>query len=246
MLGRGAMETLVFGALAFGVIEARRRRRLATEALAGLQRKREELARRALEARLAAMQAQVEPHFLFDSLVDIDALYRRDAARAGAMLDRLITYLRVALPQLRDSGTAAQTEADLVAAYLSVVAARHDGLPRTQVVVEPDAADARFYPMLLLPLVQRAVRPADADPARLPKSVQLVMKRHGDALVALLRIDAPGQCDNDAELERLRERLAALYGGRATLACAESARGLSEFSLRIPHESGLRTDRSRR
>jgi LytS/YehU family sensor histidine kinase len=232
--------------LAFGVIEVRRRRRQATDALAGLQRKREELARRALEARLAAMQAQVEPRFLFDSLVDIDALYRRDPSQAASMLDRLITYLRVALPQLRDSGSTAQAEADLVAAYLSVVAARHQGLPRTQVVVEPDAAEARFCPMLLLPLVQRAVRAADTGPAGLPRSVQLVMKRQSDALVSLLRIDAPHQCDNDAELERLRERIAALYGDRATLACAESARGVSEFSLRIPHESARPHDRSDR
>ena len=116
------------------------------------------------------------------------------------------------------------------------MAARHDGQPRTQVVVEPEAGAARFYPMLLLPLVQRAVRAADGDTSRLPAMIQLVLKRQGDTLVALLRIDAPGQCNNDAELDRLRERLAALCGPRAILACAESARGISEFSLRLPYE----------
>lgn len=233
---RTLVTALIFGGLIFGVVEALRRRRLANEALAGVQHAREDLARRALQARLAVLQAQVEPRVLFDTLVEVDALYQRDRGKAAAMLDQLITYLRVALPQLRDSGSSAQAEADLVAAYLRVVAARHDGLPRAQIVVDPDAGAARFCPMLLLPLVQRAVRAVDGSAGRLPAAIQLVLKRQGDTLVALLRIDARGQCNNDAELDRLRERLAALYGPRAILSCAESARGISEFSLRLPYE----------
>lgn len=234
----GWLDGMVFGGLFYAVVEFHCAQRLRYAEVARARAEQAQLSRRLLESRLAAMQAQVEPQFLFDSLVDIEALYARDPAAGAAILDRLITYLRVALPRLREAGSTMQAEAELVAAYLSVVTARHGGRPQTHVTVAADCAGARFYPMLLLPLVQRAMRADGAVPGR----VELVAKRHGDDLVAELRIDAAGLCGDDSDLARVRERLAGLYGGRARLDCGESA-GVTSFTLHIPHELA---DRPRR
>jgi LytS/YehU family sensor histidine kinase len=76
------------------------------------------------------MQAQVEPRFLFDSLVDIETLYSKDPTAAADLLDRLISYLRAALPKLREQGSTIGAEIELLKAYISVVNALHGGRPR--------------------------------------------------------------------------------------------------------------------
>ena len=193
------------------------------------------VARQVLESRLAAMQAQVEPQFLFDSLVDVRALYQRAPTEGAATLDRLITYLRVALPRLRESGSTVDAEVELVRAYLSVVAARHAGRPRLEASIAPEAGEARFYPMLLLPLVQRAVREADGR-AALPERIELTVRRAANHVVSLLRFDTAGLCAEDSDLARVRQRLAGLYRGDAALKCSEASPGQTEFMLTVPYE----------
>lgn len=236
----GWLDGVVFGGLVYAVAEFYRAQRLRAADVVRARAEHARLSRRLLESRLAAMQAQVEPQFLFDSLVDIEALYQRDPSAGAAILDRLITYLRVALPRLREAGSTVQAEAELVAAYLSVVTARHGGLPRTQVIVAPDCAGARFYPMLLLPLVQRAVRGHDGA---VPERVELAARRDGDELIADLRIAALGLCRDTSDLARVRERLAGLYGGRARLDCVEDPAATTTFTLHVPHEFANRARR---
>jgi hypothetical protein len=236
----GWLDGVVFGGLVYAVAEFHCAQRARAAEVARARAEQARLSRELLESRLAAMQAQVEPQFLFDSLVDIEALYRRDPTAGASILDRLITYLRVALPRLRETGSTMQAEADLVAAYLSVVTARHGGVPRTQVCVAADCTGARFHPMLLLPLVQRAMR---SESGTLPQRVELAARRADAELIAELRIEAAGQCRDTSDLARVRERLAGLYGGRARLDCVEDASGVTTFTLRIPYELA---DRPRR
>lgn len=231
---------VVFGGFAFALVEFRCRQRRVVEALAAARDERSRLNRATMDSQLAAMQAQVEPQFLFDSLLDVQALYDRDAASGATTLDRLIEYLRTALPRLRESGSTLAAEADLLRAYLSVVAARHEGKPATRIVVSADTAGARFHPMLLLPLVQRAVRHCAPHA---PERIELVASKADDRYVAVLRISACGRCADDTELTRVRERLAGLFDARATLDCAELPSGTTEFTLSWPDEPG---DRDRR
>jgi LytS/YehU family sensor histidine kinase len=194
-------------------------------------RRRSSLEHQVLESKLAAMQAQVEPRFLFETLVDIEALYDRDPPRAAANLDRLISYLRAALPRLRETGSTVEAELALVEAYLEVVTAVRGGRPRLTVDVAEQCRRSRFYPMLLLPLIQRAVR----DPAGFPlEEISIVVRREGDLTVVALRFTVPGGCADDPELARVRERLAGLYGDAATLECIEVAGESTELTLRIP------------
>jgi hypothetical protein len=229
----GFVEINLFTGLGVAVLEMSRRRAQAQSELQAARAQQVQLARELLESRLAVMQAQVEPHFLFDSLVDVLATYDRSADRGADVMDRLITYLRVALPRLRESGSTVQAEVDLLAAYLAVVAARHGGLPVARFTVEPGCANARFSPMLLLPLVQRAMRCA-GDTGSVPRRIELVVRPVGGDVVAQLRVETPGLCSDDAELARVRDRLAGLYDGRSRLDCEELQPGVTLFTLCVP------------
>ena len=211
------------------------RQRWATQrAVLAAQRVQATIAREVLEARLIAMQAQVEPQFLFDSLVDIETLYRRNAPQAAQDLDRLITYLRVALPRMREAGSTIEAEIDLIKAYLAVVTSLHAGRPALHVTLPDDCLAARFYPMLFLPLVQRAVRQPSGEP---PASIRIGISLIGNQIVTVLRFDHPVGCADDAELTRVRERLAGLYGGAASLDCEEHDATV-QLTMRVPAASG--------
>lgn len=224
------METALYTGLAVAALEMSRRRLGSEEAVLTARREQTQMTRELLESRLAAMQAQVEPQFLFDSLVDVERLYARNPAAAAAHLDHLIRYLRVALPRLRESGSTLAAELDLVEAYVAVVQALHHGTPILRVAVEPDAAAHVFHPMLLLPLVQRAVRRRAAVPAR----IEIAAHAHPNEVVVVLSMDACQLCEDDAELGRVRERLQGLYGERARLECAERAGRGTVFTLHVP------------
>lgn len=213
------------------VAEVLQRRSQTNSAIHAAQREQAEIAREVLESRLAAMQAQVEPQFLFNSLVDIESLYRKDPQRAADDLDRLITYLRVALPRLREPGSTIEAEIELVQAYLAVVTSLHAGRPVLTVTLGEACRAARFYPMLLLPLVQRAVR---CPGGGLPDSIRIGVQRAGEDIAIVTRIAGGGGCGEDFELARVRERLQGLYGSRASLDCAELDQGTTQFIMRIP------------
>ncbi len=231
----GTTAQLSLFAFLFMAAAQNMRQRSATQrAVLLAQRAHATIAREVLEARLIAMQAQVEPQFLFDSLVDIETLYRRDAPQAAQDLDRLITYLRVALPRMREAGSTIEAEIDLVKAYLAVVTSLHAGRPELYVTLPEDCGAARFYPMLFLPLVQRAVRQPSGEP---PASIRIGISRIGNQVVTVLRFDHPAGCADDAELARVRERLAGLYGGAASLDCEEREQ-LVQLTMRVPAASG--------
>jgi len=225
-----SINFIAWTALFVAAAEVVQRRSLTNEAIRANQREQATLARDVLESRLAAMQAQVEPQFLFDTLVDIEKLYQRDIGAAASNLDRLITYLRVALPRLRDAGSTVAAELELVEAYLDVVRSLHAGAPSFTVTLPDDCRDARFYPMLLLPLVQRAVR----GDSSIPASVQIAVQRSDNDVVIVLLIEAPGGCAEDREIARVRERLAGLYGARASLDCRELHGNTTQLTMHVP------------
>jgi hypothetical protein len=230
MLAAEFVNMLLLGGIIYAVAEMARRRSLTQRQFDEALRRRGALEHQVLESKLAAMQAQVEPRFLFDTLVDIEALYEKDPPGAASNLDRLITYLRAALPRLRESGSTVEAELDLVKAYLEVVTALRGGRPRLTVSLDERCRQRRFYPMLLLPLVQRSVRHAAAP----PESIAIDVRPQAARTVVELRVSLAGGCADDPELAHVRERLAGLYGDAAKLDCVETADGSTVLTLRIP------------
>ncbi|KQY89245.1 MULTISPECIES: histidine kinase [Roseateles] len=201
-----------------GVLEFRAVRRRQDQAAQDLLREHSQLRRHALGSRLAALQAQVDPALLFDALVAVEQAYGRQDATASARLERLIRHLRVALPRLRDAGATLGGEAELIASYLDLLRDLNGTPPAFDCELGSHGA-TQLPPMLLLPLVQRALRLGH------PQHCWLKV---GGGIT--LGFDQEGLCSDDADLASLRERLAVLG---AKLVCSSGA-GRTEFILDIP------------
>jgi len=181
---------------------------------------RSEFERHALNARLRLLQAQVQPHFLFNTLANVRSLVRSGSPRAGSVLDSLIDYLRAAVPQLDKPVTTLAQEVQLVRAYLDLM---HMRMPdRLQFALHIDEAALSLHcpPLTLLTLVENAVRhgidPAE-DGGRVDVSVRLSCERCqvrvSDSGVGL----PPSGQGQGTGLATLRERLVLSFGGDAQL-----------------------------
>lgn len=179
---------------------------------------RSEFERKAVDARLRLLQAQVEPHFLFNTLANVRELVDAGSPQAAAVLGSLIAYLRAAVPRLHDPATTLGQELELVRAYLELM---HMRMPdRLQFELEADATARTLYcpPMTLLTLVENAVRHG-IDPSEEGGRIEVrVEVRKGrcigqvsDTGMGLARAgDGLG-----TGLTTLRERLQLAFGGDA-------------------------------
>jgi hypothetical protein len=226
------LATLLPASLSIGVIEMLRRRRRSHETLQVLLNEQAALGRQAMAARLAAMQAQVDPQFLFEVLVDVQQQYALGHGdEAARQLERLIHHLRMALPRLREhNATTLDAEAALLGSYLDL----RRGLERRPVMFDdqlpPALRSATLPAMLLLPLLQRALRLA---PGGVPPRVAMTAWRHDGVLGLRLTVDASGLCGHDADLAAQRNRLWVLAGKAARLDCIEDG-DATHFTLELP------------
>jgi len=116
------------------------------------------LERELLDVRLRLLHAQIEPHFLFNTLANIEALVASGSANAAPVLRHLIAYLRAAMPRLGDAGATLGTELQLVSSYLELMRLRMPDRLRFTVTPVPGAGTLRFPSMALLTLAENAVR----------------------------------------------------------------------------------------
>ena len=181
---------------------------------------RSELERQALGARLRLVQAQVEPHFLFNTLANVRELVETGSPRASIVLGSLITYLRAAVPRLHAPATTIGQELELVRAYLEVMQMRMPD--RMQFTLHADAeAQALFCPpMTLLTLVENAVRHG-IDPSeeggRIDVRVEVRDGRcHAEVVDSGVGLEHAGG-GLGTGLSNLQERLRAAFGGDAQL-----------------------------
>jgi hypothetical protein len=179
---------------------------------------RTQLERQALDARLSLLQAQVAPHFLFNTLANVQALVDAGSPRASEVLGSLIAYLRAAVPRLNDPATTLGEEARLVQAYLELMHMRMPDRLQFAMQVDEAARELRCPPMTLLTLVENAVRHG-VDPSEEGGRIEIhVSRRDGRCMVRVsdtgvgLRPAAEGQ---GTGLTTLRERLQLAFGGDA-------------------------------
>jgi hypothetical protein len=200
------------------------KRRAAVEvASASEMAERESLKRQVSEAKMQMMQAQVEPHFLFNTLASIDHLIETDPPRASTMQKNLIQYLRAALPQMRENVTDLGRETDLVRAYLEILKVRMEERLQVSFEVPKGLRSADFPPMMLQSLVENAIKhglePKD-EGGRLDVAAEIV---HGDLQVSVADTGlgfSPGGASTSGTgvgLTNIRERLKLLYGDKASL-----------------------------
>jgi signal transduction histidine kinase len=185
---------------------------------------RSELQRQALDARLNLLQAQVAPHFLFNTLANVKALVDSGSPRASAVLDSLIAYLRAAVPQLHQAATTVGQELQLVRAYLELMHMRMPDRLQFGIHVDPEALQLRCAPMTLLTLVENAVRHG-IDPSEEGGSIQITVRKRGERCIVQVGDTGMGLQESSqglgTGLSSLRERLELIFGGDAELRLSE-------------------------
>ncbi|MBL8326295.1 MAG: histidine kinase [Rubrivivax sp.] len=190
-----------------------------------LELERSRLERQSLDARLALLTAQIEPHFLFNTLANVQALVESGSPRAAPVLQHLMAYLRAAMPRLREHEATLGRELALVRAYLELMAMRMPDRLRHETRTDP-ALDAEPFPsMALLTLVENAVRHG-ADPSEEGAAIEVGSRRDADGSWRVWVADTgPGLAEHSAPgtgLANLRERLAGQFGARARLELTEN------------------------
>jgi sensor histidine kinase YesM len=181
---------------------------------------RSEYERKAVDARMRLLQAQVEPHFLFNTLANVRELVDSGSPQASNVLDNLIAYLRAAVPRLHQGDTTLKQEIELVRAYLEVM---HMRMPdRLQFTLHADDAALELFcpPMSMLTLVENAVRHG-IDPSEEGGRIEVrVRVRDGrcrvDVIDTGMGMAKPGS-GLGTGLTNLRERMQLAFGGDAQL-----------------------------
>jgi len=198
---------------------------------------RSELERQAADARLHLLQAQVAPHFLFNTLANVQALVDAGSPHASAVLRSLTAYLRAAVPLLHEPAATIERELQLVRPYLELMQMRMPDRLEYAMNVDPGTLNVRCPPTTLLTLVENAVRHG-IDPSEEGGRIDIDVARIGERCV--LRVTDTGVgLDQSANgpgtgLTALRERLQLLFGDAAQLRLIAGARRGVAVEVEMP------------
>jgi len=203
----------------------------------------ESLKRQVVEARMAAMQAQVEPHFLFNTLASIDHLIETDPARASTMQKNLIALLRASMPTMREADTNLGRELAVIKPYLEILKVRMEERLATEIAVPEGLLSADFPPMMLQSLVENAIKHGlepKAEGGTLRVAAEIV---HGKLVVSVadtgLGFGRAATAGTGVGLANIRERLQLLYGARAALAITENTPSGTIVAISLPYTSRM-------
>ncbi len=198
--------------------------------------------RRTLESRLQAMQARVEPQFLFNTLAQVRELYEQDVVVAGRMLDDLIAYLRAALPHLRHSSSTLGQEIALAQAYLDIMRVRLGDRLSFDIAVPEAAKSARVPPMVLLPLIDHVLVDG-LQPSEAGGSIRIVTEVAAGRLRLSIIASGFAAAGQPSDLDDIGARLRALYGEDARFEVQRMRERGTRATLEIPHEDTDGSDR---
>lgn len=194
------------------------------------------------DLRLGMLQAQVEPHFLFNTLASVRALVRQDPALAESTLDALAAHLRATIPKLRDGEALLHStlgqQLDICESYLALMQLRTGGRLHYAIDAEPELRSRPYPPLLLMTLVENAVRHG-IEPSSGPGHVEVRAWEEGGALVVEVVDDGVGLqpgSGGGVGLANVRGQLAMRYGGRASFRISGRSGEGARAVIRIPLE----------
>ena len=203
----------------------------------------EGLKRQLAEAQLKTMQAQVEPHFLFNTLASVDYLIETDPARASRMQKNLIQYLRAAVPQMRQASSTLGQEMALCRSYLEILKVRMDDRLQFAITMPAGLSTAAFPPMMLQTLVENSIKHG-LEPK--PEGGALTLNADvvdGNLRVAVsdtgLGFGAAGSGGSGVGLNNVRERLQALFGARSRLTIEPNSPNGTIATIVVPYAVGV-------
>ncbi len=223
----------------FWVLKIREAR--AAEALHRAEAERHLVSKHAIESELKLMQAQVEPHFLFNTLASVQFLTETDPPQASKMLGHLLAYLRAALPQLRRASTTLGQEVELAEAYLNILRMRMGARLEFSIDVPEALRTHPFPPVLLISVVENAVTHG-LEPQAAGGRVTIAARNEDERLLVTVTDNGSGLSGSNSQpgqgvgLANLRDRLAALFGARARFSLEEVAPHGAKATIEVPYE----------
>jgi len=232
--GAGIVALLMVAVLTAG------ERRVAREIEAARQQEQiAEAARLLAEAKLRTLQAQIEPHFLYNTLANVVSLIGSDPNRARHMLERLIDFLRASLSASRAEHATVKGEIELARAYLDLLTVRMGARLRYRIDVDPDCGAAVIAPMLIQPLVENAIMHG-IEPKVDGGTIVVCARRQEGSVCVEVADDGVGLVPSAPRpgggvgLSNLRERLRSLHGNNAQLQLLENQGGGVTSRLILP------------
>lgn len=195
-----------------------------------------------MQAQMRMLQAQIEPHFLFNTLANIQSLISRSPDKANLMMDNFIAYLRETLSASRAQIGTVKQEFDLLRHYLDLIKIRMADRLQYELTVDPSLESVPMAPMLLQPLVENAIKHG-LEPKVDGGTVKVTAAREGDEMLLSVSDTGFGFSDTaDSKgtgvgLANLRERLTVLYDGRATLEVIDANPG-TLIRIAVPLRAG--------
>lgn len=196
------------------------------------------------EAKLQALQAQVEPHFLYNTLANVQALTEIDPEAANKMVGHLIEYLRAALPKMRENSSTVGQEIELARAYLNILKMRMGERLSFAIEAPAELLSLPFPPLMLPSLVENAIKHG-LEPQREGGNITISVSRNADGALQMDVIDTGRGLTNKGSavgggvgLSNIRERLVGLFGAGAYLKLEANAEKGVRSQIVIP-ESAL-------
>ncbi len=176
-------------------------------------------------ANLRALQAQIEPHFLFNTLANVTGLIHPQPDKAKLMLEQFIAYLRATLAATRELTTTLGKDVEMMRNFLAILQIRMGDRLNASIDIAADAASCHIPPMLLQPIVENAIKHG-LEPSIEGGEVSIIARCEGDNLVIIVADTGIGFTKNSQTtadsaggvgMENVRARLLSTYGAAATM-----------------------------
>jgi signal transduction histidine kinase len=232
------------GALYAGILAlwvARRNKELArTNRQLTSEKKESELSRQLSETKLRMLQAQIEPHFLFNTLAAAQQLSEKGAPNAAKLIGHLIRFLRLAIPSMREQTATVARECEFVSAYLAIMQTRMGKRLNYEVNFAPEVADIPIPPAMVMTLVENAIKHG-LEPSLEGGTVNVTAHAEGEQVIVTVADTGVGlvekahkEAGSGLGLSNISERLQAIYAGGATMELgANQPRGFKAV-LKLP------------
>jgi signal transduction histidine kinase len=239
---RSFITLLVLALFGIKALMGSKKRAEAETQTANAAAERESMQRQLSEAKMQMMQAQVEPHFLFNTLASVEHLIETDPPRASAMQRSLIKYLRAVLPQMRDNAliTNLGREADMVVAYLNLLKMRMEERLTVDFDIPDGLRTAAFPPMMLQSMVENAIKHGlEAKPEGGTLKVRADVAHNKLRVIVIDNGLGFGAVPSDGTglgLMTIRERLKLLHGDNGQLLIAANSPSGVIATIEVPYQ----------
>ena len=211
-------------------------RRLASE------KQQSEVSRQLVETRLRLLQAQIEPHFLFNTLASAQQLAQKGAPDAAKLIGHLVRFLRTSIPSMRDDTAPLKHEFEHVAAYLAIMQTRMGDRLSFSVSAAPDVESHALPPALVMTLAENAIKHGIEPAANGGRIDVKALLAHGSLLITVtdtgvgLTTVANTEHGSGMGLSNIAQRLQVIYGDAAQVRLEQNARGGCVATLTLPVE----------